>query len=57
MDNLIENIDAECNICEWKGFFDEMEKPIDDDDVHKCPICGSENIYYLNQPPRYEEDN
>ena len=57
MSEEIEYIDAECNVCDWKGCFNEMEQPVDGDDVHKCPICGSENIYYLNQPPRYEEDN
>ena len=43
-------IDAECNNCEWKGFFDEMIQPENDDDVHKCPYCKSEDIYYFNQP-------
>jgi NAD-dependent SIR2 family protein deacetylase len=45
----IENIDAECNECEWEGCFEEMEEPIDSDDVHKCPDCGSENVYYFNE--------
>lgn len=52
---IVDEIDAECNFCDWKGLFEEMEQPQDSDDVHGCPICGSRDIYYINQPPRYDE--
>ena len=57
MKDDIENIDAECCICDWAGIFEEMEQPTNEDDVHKCPICGSEDIYYFKQPPRHNGYN
>ena len=42
--------DAECNDCDWKGNHDEMEQPFDDNDVAKCPDCGSSNIFYWTMP-------
>ena len=48
-------IDAECNVCDWKGNFDEMTPRIDEDDVLSCPICKSQNVFFFNQPPRYSE--
>ena len=57
MKDDIENIDAECCICDWAGIFEEMEQPTNEDDVHKCPICGSEDIYYFKQPPRHDGYN
>jgi Zn finger protein HypA/HybF involved in hydrogenase expression len=51
MENELDEIDAECNDCDWKGFFVEMDQPEDDDEgVLSCPCCGSENIYYFNMP-------
>ena len=48
-------IDAECNVCDWKGYFDEMTQRIDEDDVLSCPICKSQNVFFFNQPPKYSE--
>ncbi len=53
MKKEIKTIDAECNNCDWKGFFQNMIKPENDEDVYKCPRCQSENIYYYKNPPRY----
>lgn len=39
--------DAECNECDWKGGRSDMEQAEDADDVDKCPICGTDDIYYL----------
>ena len=50
MKTIEETYDAECNECDWKGSHDEMEQPIDDNDVPKCPDCGSSNIYYYTMP-------
>jgi len=44
------DIDAECNECDWKGYFNEMTEMEDEDRVLICPSCGSENIYYFKMP-------
>lgn len=48
-------VDAECNVCEWSGMFNEMIQPLDDEDVHSCPKCKSQNVWFNNQPPKYSE--
>jgi NAD-dependent SIR2 family protein deacetylase len=51
MEQDIKQIDAECNLCEWKGYFQEMNEPTDSEDIPRCPLCNTDDIYYYNQPP------
>lgn len=41
-----DGFDAECNDCPWEGNYEDMDVAMDDDEVNRCPECGSENVYY-----------
>jgi NAD-dependent SIR2 family protein deacetylase len=51
MEQDTKQIDAECNLCDWKGCFQEMNEPTDSEDIPRCPLCNTDDIYYYNQPP------